>query len=37
MTQARAITVSMMTVIMCRISGTIAMRKLQKADPADVF
>jgi putative ABC transport system permease protein len=37
MTQARAITVFMMTVIMCSISGTIAMRKLQKADPADVF
>jgi putative ABC transport system permease protein len=33
----RAITVWIMTVIMCSFSGAIAMRKLRQADPADVF
>ena len=34
---SRAITVLMMTIIMCSISGAIATRKLQSADPADIF
>ncbi|GAX36810.1 ABC transporter permease DevC [Nodularia sp. NIES-3585] len=33
----RAITVFILTVIMCSFSGAIAMRKLRTADPADVF
>ncbi len=33
----RAITVWILTVIMCSFSGAIAMRKLRSADPADVF
>lgn len=33
----RAITVFVLTVVMCSISGAIAMRKLQAADPADIF
>jgi putative ABC transport system permease protein len=37
MTVARAVTVLIMTVIMCMISGAIATRKLQSADPADMF
>ena len=37
MTIARAITVLILTVIMCTISGSIAVRKLQGADPADIF
>jgi putative ABC transport system permease protein len=37
MTVARAITVLIMTMIMCMISGAIATRKLQSADPADIF
>ena len=37
MTMARAITVLILTVIMCTISGSIAVRKLQGADPADIF
>lgn len=37
MTQERAITVLSLTVIMCNISGTIALRKLADADPADIF
>jgi putative ABC transport system permease protein len=37
MTTARAMTVLIMTLIMCVISGTIATRKLQSADPADIF
>jgi putative ABC transport system permease protein len=37
MTVARAITVLTMTMIMCMISGAIATRKLQSADPADIF
>jgi putative ABC transport system permease protein len=37
MTVARAMTVLIMTMIMCAISGAIATRKLQSADPADIF
>jgi putative ABC transport system permease protein len=33
----RAIMVLIMTIIMCFISGTIAVRKLRSADPADIF
>jgi putative ABC transport system permease protein len=33
----RAINVFFLTVIMCTISGAIAMRKLRSADPADIF
>lgn len=33
----RAVTVLVLTVIMCTVSGAIAMRKLSAADPADVF
>jgi putative ABC transport system permease protein len=37
MTLARAIQVQVMTIIMCMISGAIATRKVQSADPADMF
>ncbi|WP_017318073.1 ABC transporter permease DevC [Mastigocladopsis repens] len=37
MTLSRAITVFVLTVVMCSFSGAVAMRKLQSADPADVF
>ena len=37
MTVSKAITVLTMTMIMCMVSGTIATRKLQSADPADIF
>ncbi|MEH1779244.1 MAG: ABC transporter permease DevC [Nostoc sp.] len=37
MTVARASTVLILTMIMCIISGAIATRKLQSADPADMF
>lgn len=37
MTVAKAITVFGMTAIMCFVSGAIAVRKLQAADPADIF
>ncbi|XWK90680.1 MAG: ABC transporter permease DevC [Phormidium sp.] len=37
MTINRAVTVFLMTVVMCVGSGAIAMRKLRSADPADVF
>lgn len=33
----RAITVFIMTVIMCSVSGAIALKKLRSADPADIF
>jgi putative ABC transport system permease protein len=33
----RAIQVLVLTIVMCGISGAIAMRKLQSADPADIF
>ena len=37
MTLIRAVAVLIMNVIMCTISGAIATRKLQAADPADMF
>ncbi|GAA6624296.1 ABC transporter permease DevC [Scytonema sp. NUACC26] len=37
MTTSRAITVFVLTVGMCSFSGAVAMRKLQSADPADIF
>lgn len=37
MTVERAIRVFVMTVVMCSISGAIALRKLSSADPADIF
>ncbi len=37
MTARRAITVIILTIIMCCASGAIAVRKLQAADPADIF
>lgn len=37
MTLARAKTVLILTIMMCMISGAIATRKLQSADPADMF
>ncbi|MFN6558971.1 MAG: ABC transporter permease DevC [Nostoc sp. ChiSLP01] len=37
MTLSRAILVLVLTIIMCGISGAIATRKLQSADPADMF
>ncbi|MBD0336651.1 MAG: ABC transporter, partial [Cyanobacteria bacterium Co-bin13] len=33
----RAITVLVLTIVMCAGSGTVAMRKLYSADPADIF
>ena len=37
MTMSRAITVLILTIMMCFISGGIATRKLRAADPADIF
>ncbi|BAZ40120.1 DevC protein [Calothrix sp. NIES-4101] len=37
MTLERAVNVFILTVVMCSVSGAIAMRKLQSADPADIF
>ena len=37
MSSERAIMVLILTLVMCFISGTIAVRKLQSADPADIF
>ncbi len=37
MSLARAVTVLILTIIMCSISGAIAIGKLQAADPADIF
>lgn len=37
MTVERGVTVFILTVTMCLSSGTVAMRKLQAADPADIF
>jgi putative ABC transport system permease protein len=37
MTYERVIQVLILTIIMCLISGAIAMRKLDLADPADIF
>ncbi len=37
MTLSRAITVLILTILMCFISGAIAVRRLNDADPADIF
>ncbi|MBD0303106.1 MAG: FtsX-like permease family protein [Tolypothrix sp. T3-bin4] len=37
MTLSRAMIVLILTIIMCGVSGAIAVRKLQAADPADIF
>ncbi|MEM8723500.1 MAG: ABC transporter permease DevC [Cyanobacteria bacterium P01_G01_bin.39] len=37
MTANRAITVLILTIVMCCASGTVAVRKLSAADPADIF
>jgi putative ABC transport system permease protein len=37
MSYSRAITVLILTILMCFISGAIAVRKLRSADPADIF
>ena len=37
MTMARAALVFSLTVLMCGVSGVIAIRKLRSADPAEVF
>lgn len=37
MTLSRAISVFILTVVMCGFSGAVAMQKLQSADPADIF
>jgi putative ABC transport system permease protein len=37
MTFERALYVFILTVIMCVASGAIAMRRVQSADPADIF
>ncbi|MDF5707237.1 MAG: ABC transporter permease DevC [Nostoc sp. S4] len=37
MTFIRALTVVILTILMCAISGAIAIRKVQSADPADIF
>ena len=37
MTTRRAIFVFVLTVVMCSVSGAIALRKLRAADPADIF
>ena len=37
MTVGKAVTVFVMTVVMCSVSGAVAVRKLQAADPADIF
>lgn len=37
MTVSRAVLVLVLTILMCAISGAIAVRKLRAADPADIF
>lgn len=37
MTVSKAVMVWVLTMLMCCLSGAIAMRKLQEADPADIF
>ncbi|GAB1539403.1 ABC transporter permease DevC [Scytonema sp. NUACC21] len=37
MSLERAVTVLILTILMCFISGAIAVRRLQSADPADIF
>jgi putative ABC transport system permease protein len=34
---SRAVMVLILTIIMCAVSGVIAMNKLRSADPADIF
>ena len=36
-TQERALTVFLMTLAMCAVSGLLAVRKVRRLDPADVF
>ena len=37
MTSKRAVTVLILTIVMCSVSGSVAVRKLSAADPADIF
>ena len=37
MTLGRAIFVLILTIVMCSVSGTLALKKLKEADPADIF
>ena len=37
MTVSRATTVLVLTIIMCCVSGSVAVKKLSAADPADIF
>ncbi len=37
MTSSRAVMVLLLTILMCSISGIIAVKKLKSADPADIF
>lgn len=37
MSVAKGVTVLILTIVMCCVSGAIAVRKLQSADPADIF
>lgn len=37
MTLTKSLTILMLTIIMCCVSGAIAVRKLKAADPADIF
>lgn len=37
LTTERAVTVFLMTILMCALSGLLAVRKLRRLDPADVF
>lgn len=37
MTSERAVTVLVLTILMCFVSGAIAVNKLRAADPADIF
>jgi putative ABC transport system permease protein len=37
MTVSRAILVFILTIVMCSVSGAVAMQKLRAADPADIF
>jgi putative ABC transport system permease protein len=37
MTVNRAVTVFVLTVVMCGVSGVLSLRKLRSADPADIF
>jgi putative ABC transport system permease protein len=37
MTLSRVVLVLVLTLVMCMVSGAIATRRLQSADPADMF